>query len=76
MGPYYLTALVCALGPVAKVTARSSQARDTRVIGSGPRAGEKFPVEVPTNVVRSNRAAIYNEKFFFIRMLLILETQK
>lgn len=51
MGPYYLTALVCALGPVSQVTARSSQARDFRTIGSGPRAGQKFPVEVPTNVV-------------------------
>jgi predicted dehydrogenase len=50
MGPYYLTALVCALGPISQVVARSSQARDFRVIGSGPRAGEKFPVEVPTNV--------------------------
>lgn len=51
MGPYYLTALVCALGPVRQVTARSSQAREFRTIGSGPRAGEQFPVEVPTNVV-------------------------
>jgi predicted dehydrogenase len=51
MGPYYLTALVCALGPVSQVVARSSQARDYRVIGSGPRQGEKFPVEVPTNVL-------------------------
>ena len=50
MGPYYLTALVCALGAVTQVVARSSQARDFRVIGSGPRQGEKFPVEVPTNV--------------------------
>ena len=51
MGPYYLTALVCALGSISRVVARSSQARDFRVIGSGPRAGEKFPVEVPTNVI-------------------------
>lgn len=50
MGPYYLTALVCALGPIAQVVSRSSQASDFRVIGSGPRAGERFPVEVPTNV--------------------------
>lgn len=50
MGPYYLTALVCAFGSISKVAARSSQARATRVIGSGPRAGEEFPVEVPTNV--------------------------
>jgi predicted dehydrogenase len=51
MGPYYLTALVCALGPISKVTARSSQGRAFRTIGSGPRAGQQFPVEVPTNVV-------------------------
>ncbi len=51
MGPYYLTALVCALGPVSQVTARSSKGREFRTIGSGPRAGENFPVEVPTNVV-------------------------
>jgi predicted dehydrogenase len=51
MGPYYLTVLVCALGKVSGVTARASKARDFRVIGSGPRAGEKFPVEVPTNVM-------------------------
>ena len=50
MGPYYLTALVCALGPVSQVVARSSQARDFGVVGSGPRQGERFPIEVPTNV--------------------------
>lgn len=51
MGPYYLTALVCALGPIGKVSARANKSRESRVIGSGPRAGETFPVEVPTNVV-------------------------
>ena len=50
MGPYYLTALVQNLGPVARVSATASTARATRVIGSGPRAGEEFPVEVPTHV--------------------------
>lgn len=50
MGPYYITALVCGLGSITQVVARSTQAESTRVIGSGPRAGQRFPVEVPTNV--------------------------
>lgn len=50
MGPYYLSTLVQLMGPASRVTARGSQARSTRVIGSGPRAGETFPVEVPTHV--------------------------
>jgi len=50
MGPYYLTALVHLLGPISRVTATGSRARETRVIGSGPRAGAEFPVTVPTTV--------------------------
>ena len=50
MGPYYLTALVHLLGPIRTVTATGSRARETRVIGSGPRAGTEFPVTVPTTV--------------------------
>ena len=50
VGPYYLTTLVQVFGPVAKVTATSSKARETRVIGSGPKAGTEFPVEVPTHI--------------------------
>jgi predicted dehydrogenase len=50
MGPYYLTALVTLLGPVRRVIGMSATPRDTRVIGSGPRAGERFAVEVPTHV--------------------------
>ncbi|NUR63244.1 MAG: Gfo/Idh/MocA family oxidoreductase [Catenulispora sp.] len=50
MGPYYLTALVAMLGPVASVAATGHRAHQTRVIGSGPRAGTRFPVEVPTHV--------------------------
>jgi predicted dehydrogenase len=50
MGPYYLTELVLLFGPVARVTAAGGRARDTRVIGSGPRAGTEFGVEVPTSV--------------------------
>ncbi|MFJ7212774.1 Gfo/Idh/MocA family protein [Amycolatopsis sp. NPDC098790] len=50
MGPYYLTALVHLLGPVRRVTGAGGRARDTRVVGSGPRAGTEFPVTVPTTV--------------------------
>ncbi|GAA3240718.1 Gfo/Idh/MocA family protein [Dactylosporangium siamense] len=48
LGPYYLTALVQVFGPASRVSAVSSTARTSRVIGSGPRAGTVFPVEVPT----------------------------
>ncbi|WP_327586475.1 Gfo/Idh/MocA family oxidoreductase [Nonomuraea sp. NBC_00507] len=50
LGPYYLTALVSLLGPVARVAADSRRARDQRVVGSGPKAGKIFPVDVPTHV--------------------------
>ncbi|TCO44262.1 Gfo/Idh/MocA family protein [Actinocrispum wychmicini] len=50
MGPYYLTTLVHLFGPVRQVTGAGGRARDTRVIGSGPRAGTEFPVTVPTTV--------------------------
>ncbi|MBS2533040.1 Gfo/Idh/MocA family oxidoreductase [Catenulispora sp. NF23] len=50
MGPYYLTALVTLLGPVKRVVGMSSTAQQTRTIGSGPRAGTVFPVEVETHV--------------------------
>jgi len=49
IGPYYITTLVQVFGPVAKVTATASTSRATRTIGSGPKAGTDFPVEVPTN---------------------------
>jgi len=50
VGPYYLTALVQTFGSVRRVIAIGSKARATRTIGSGPRAGEEFEVEVPTHV--------------------------
>ncbi|SEE88930.1 Gfo/Idh/MocA family protein [Ruania alba] len=49
IGPYHLTALVHMLGPVTRVSATHSTARTTRVIGSGPKAGTEFPVNVPTH---------------------------
>ena len=53
MGPYYLTSLVHLLGPVVRVTGSSSRSRDTRIIASGPRAGERIPVEVDTHITGS-----------------------
>lgn len=50
MGPYYLTALIHLLGPVERVIGASSRSRPQRVIGSGPRAGTVFDVEVDTHV--------------------------
>jgi predicted dehydrogenase len=49
-GPYYLTSLVALLGAVSSVAATARKPRETRVIGSGPKAGVAFPVEVPTHV--------------------------
>jgi predicted dehydrogenase len=49
IGPYYITTLVQTFGPVSKVSATASKARATRTIGSGPKAGTEFPVEVPTH---------------------------
>ncbi|GAB2966225.1 Gfo/Idh/MocA family protein [Saccharothrix stipae] len=50
MGPYYIAALVHLLGPVRAVIGMASRLRDERVIGSGPRAGQRIPVEVASHV--------------------------
>ena len=50
MGPYYITAMVNLLGPVARVSALASRGRDTRIIATGPRSGQAVPVEVATHV--------------------------
>ena len=50
MGPYYLSALVQLLGPVRTVIGAAARLRDERVIGSGPRAGARIPVEVDSHV--------------------------
>ncbi|QUQ63131.1 oxidoreductase domain-containing protein [Kutzneria sp. CA-103260] len=50
MGPYYLTELIQLFGPIHRVTGVGGRARDRRVIGSGPKAGTEFPVDVPTTV--------------------------
>ena len=50
IGPYYLTALVQAFGPVGRVGALASTARAVRIIGAGPRKGEPFDVTTPSHV--------------------------
>lgn len=50
MGPYYVTALVTLLGPVASVIGAASHTRTSRTIGSGPRAGETVPVSTDSHV--------------------------
>ncbi len=50
MGPYYLTALVCLLGPIRRVSGAHGRGYDTRTITSQPRQGESVDVEVSTHV--------------------------
>lgn len=50
IGPYYLTALAQIFGSATEVQAVGGRSRDTRTIGSGPRAGTVFDVTVPTTV--------------------------
>jgi predicted dehydrogenase len=50
MGPYYVTSLVTLLGPVRRVTGRAGRSQEQRKVHTGPRAGQTFPVDVPTHV--------------------------
>jgi predicted dehydrogenase len=50
MGPYYVTALVSLLGPAKRVTGSAGAAYSERVVGSGPKKGEKIPVQIPTHI--------------------------
>jgi len=50
LGPYYFSALAAIFGPARRVVSVGRRAAATRVIGSGPRAGTEFAVEVPTHV--------------------------
>jgi len=50
MGPYYFTGLVSLLGSVDRVAAVGRKKLEERVIRNGPKAGETFPVEVPTSL--------------------------
>ncbi len=50
IGPYYLTTLVCFLGPVRRVAGMARILYPTRTADRGPRAGETFNVSTPTFV--------------------------
>jgi predicted dehydrogenase len=50
IGPYYVSTLIQLLGPITSVSALGQTPRAERVIGSGPDAGTRFPVEVSTHV--------------------------
>ena len=54
MGPYYVTALVNLLGPVAEVQAMASMSGE-RTCTSDAKKGEKLPVEVNTHVAATLR---------------------
>ena len=50
MGPYYIANLINLIGPVKRVAALTSMARESRTISSQPRAGEVLAVKTPTNI--------------------------
>jgi predicted dehydrogenase len=50
MGPYYITALVNLMGPVARVSGMTSRSRAQRVITSEPLKGQVMDVTVATHV--------------------------
>jgi predicted dehydrogenase len=50
MGPYYLTALVSLLGPVARVSGSAQIGIKTRTITSEPLKGTEIDVETPTHI--------------------------
>ena len=49
LGPYYLTALIFLLGPIARVAGMARRTFCERMIENGPRNGEIMPVEVDTH---------------------------
>lgn len=50
IGPYYMTALLSLLGPVAQVCGMASRAFDKRTVKIGPQSGEEIDVEVDTHI--------------------------
>jgi predicted dehydrogenase len=51
VGPYYVTALVSLLGPIASVSAVGRGLGTQRRIGAGPLAGQTVVADVPTTVI-------------------------
>ncbi|HEY8703140.1 MAG TPA: Gfo/Idh/MocA family oxidoreductase [Gaiellaceae bacterium] len=57
IGPYYLTAIASLLGPFASATGFAETPTPERTLAVGPRAGERFSVDVPTYVTAALRLA-------------------
>jgi predicted dehydrogenase len=57
LGPYYLTAIASLLGPFASATGFAATPTPERTLAVGPRAGERFTVDVPTHVAAALRLA-------------------
>ncbi|MFP4153242.1 MAG: Gfo/Idh/MocA family protein [Alkalispirochaeta sp.] len=50
IGPYYITALLSLLGPVARCSALSVRPFRERIVPTGPRRGEVLPVHMDTHL--------------------------
>jgi predicted dehydrogenase len=50
MGPYYLTALVSLLGPIARVSGSTKKSFENRMITSEPLNGKVINVDIPTHI--------------------------
>jgi predicted dehydrogenase len=50
MGPYYITALLCLLGPVARVSGSAKIISPVRIIKNKTQYGKVINVEVPTHI--------------------------
>lgn len=72
MGPYYITALVYLLGPVASVTAVTSKAWEVRIATSEKAFGQALPVEVPTH----NSGVLVFESGAVITMVISFDVQR
>ena len=57
MGPYYLTAIVALLGPIAQVAGFASTRTLERTIAIGPRTGERFTASTPTHTTAAMELA-------------------
>ena len=57
VGPYYLTAMVALLGPIVAASGFVATPTVERELRVGPRAGERFAVEVPTHAAAALRFA-------------------
>ena len=55
MGPYYITALVNCVGPVASVSGMTGSAFKERTITSEKKNGQKVPVDTPTHLTGNMR---------------------